>query len=250
MQYFVWVALAWTAQEAGLEEVVLLRSDDIRVRESAGLRLAGLPYSRVPALRKRAASEADVEVHARLMEAVRSVCDREATRLLGEGRVQESLVALASAEADGFLDDFVRRTKAEVETEIQSRLTESPCMEDCSWHLGQISEEFRAEYGPWGLGVLVDAVERQDPRIPAFALLREREEVLPWIVRSLRQGSPALRNDACALLHAMVFLDGKSVDAAETLTSALESLADDPAGDPGTRMRSRSLLDRLTGCGP
>lgn len=261
MKCFGWVALvagvAWAAADqdpvptVDERDVDLLRSTDIHLRESAGLRLASLSLSFVPALRRHAESESDLEVRERLMDAVRRICVRESERQLGEGRVEEALHAIAAAETDvEKVDDLVRRVKAGVEEELRIGFPTGPGRDECCWDLTLIADLIREDYGPWGIAVLLDCLERQDPQIPAFALLREWEDIAPCVVRALAQGSPARRNEACSLLHAMVFLDGKTLTADETLTQALQALTCQT--DPGTRQRSQELLDRLrpdTNCG-
>ena len=231
------------------EDLDALRSDDIRVRESAGLRLAALTPAAVPVLKRLAAADSDGEVRARLTEAVRTICLREGNRLLEAGRPEDALRALASASVDPDLEGLVRRAKKEVEEEIGGWFPDPFCADYCGPDIVQVAAEIRDRYGAWGAAVLMDCLEHQDPRIPAVALLRERDDLLPCLVRALRYGTPALKNEACSALHAMVFFDRKSVPGSGPLLEALRALADDPTGDVGTRIRSRNLLDRLIpGC--
>lgn len=261
MKCFGWIALAagtaWAVPDPSPQErdLELLRSGEIRTRESAGVRLASLPLSSVPALRRLAAAEDDVEVRERLCDAVRRICLREARQRMLEGRVEDALRALATAdvEAEG-IPDLIRRYKAEIEEELRGSFPAPPCRDECCEDLTQLADEVREDYGPWGTAVLLDCLERQDAQIPAFALLRERDDIVPCVVRAVVQGPPARRNEACTLLHAMVLLDGKSVHSDEALTRTLRALAGDRKIDPGVRDRSRELLDRLAsaanGCGP
>jgi hypothetical protein len=251
MQYLVALVLAAAARpQDGAPDlldraILLLRSDDIRVREAGERRLSRLPPADVPLLSRRARAESDIEVRSRLTGAARSIVDRESSRLLAEGRVEESLRVLATAEDDQDVEGCVLRLKKEAEAELRASFPETSCIDECCGDFPRIAEEIREIFGAWGTAVLLDCLEQQDVGIPAVRILREREDVLPCLLRALDHGSVALRDECCAVLYARVFVDGKPLRGSAGLRRSLQILADDPAADPGTRQKSRDLLEAL-----
>jgi hypothetical protein len=222
-----------------------LRSDDIRVRESAGRRLGDLPSDRLPVLRELLAGESDPEVRARVSEAMERISLREAERLYRTGRVEESLRWLAEGEGDDLeLDQSVYWTKQAVAEEIRAWFPGMPnCTDDYPPELSGAAVSIEERFGPWGTAVLLEALESEDTTIPAFGLLQELgDENLPALSYALERGSPQLQKDLCMVIHGMIFVRGRTPLDRSGLTVCLARMVDDAATDAGTRFRCRQLL--------
>jgi len=222
-----------------------LRSDDIRVREEAGRWLGELPSDRIAMLREALAGETDLEVRARVSEAMQRISLREAERLFREGRIEESLRWLAEGEGDGQeLDETIYWTKQAVAEEIRSWFPDMPnCTDDYPPELSGAAVWIEERFGPWGTAVLLEALESEDTTIPAFGLLQELgDENLPALSYALERGGPEFRKDLSRVIHGMIFVRGRTPLDRTGLAIELARMVDDAATEPGTRFRCRQLL--------
>jgi hypothetical protein len=221
-----------------------LRSEDIGVRERAELALADWPCSSLPLLTRLAARESDLEVRARIGSARQRVALREADRLLGEGRVEESLRLLAAAVAADDPEEFVHRTKRAVEEEIRSWFPDQPSMDDYPRDFGVAARTIEDSFGAWGTAVLIDALAKdEEGGIPAVGILQEMgADVVPCLVRALAQGGKVRTAEACSVLYARVFIQHAPLDDCPGLSLLLCAVATDPSADRDVRWRSRQVL--------
>jgi hypothetical protein len=227
------------------EALERLRSDDIRVREDAGRWLGELPSDRIAMLREALAGETDAEVRARVSEAMQRIALREAERLYGAGRIEESLRWLAEGDGDGQeLEETVYWTKQAVAEEIRSWFPGMPnCTDDYPPELSGAAASIEERFGPWGTAVLLEALESEDTTIPAFGLLLELgEEHLPALGFALERGGPQFRKDLCMVIHGMIFIRGRTPFDGCGLSVEFARMVDDATTDAGTRVRCRQLL--------
>jgi hypothetical protein len=222
-----------------------LRSDDIRVRESAGRRLGDLPSDRLPMLRELLAGESDPEVRARLSEAIDRISLREAERLYQAGRLEETLRWLAEGDGDDLqVNQSVYWTKQAVAEEIRAWFPGMPnCTDDYPPELSGVAVSIEERFGPWGTAVLLEALESEDTTIPAFGLLQELgDDNLPALGYALERGGPQLQKDLCMVIYGMIFVRGRTPLDRSGLTVCLARMVDDAGTDAGTRFRCRQLL--------
>jgi hypothetical protein len=196
-------------------------------------------------LREALAGETDPEFRARVSEAIGRIALREAERLYRAGRIEESLRWLAEGEEGGQeLDEVVYWTKQTVAEEIRSWFPGMPnCTDDYPPELSGAAVSIEERFGPWGTAVLLEALESEDPTIPAFGLLQELGDGnLPALGYALERGGPQLRKDLCMVIHGMIFVRGRTPPDRSGLAVELARMVDDPATDTGTRFRCRQLL--------
>lgn len=234
------------AQEEPEGRVDLLHSGDIRVREEAGCWLGQLSPSALPMLRQYAANESDLEVRFRLTQSIMTISEREAARLILEGKVDDSLPWLVPVSEGESPEDVVRETKQAVREELRRWFSESPCSDDFPRDMSVVASTVDDRFGPWGTAVLLDALAEDDGSFPAVSILQEMgRELLPCLLRALERGSVVFQREILYVLYGMASVQGRTLEESFRLELAVAAMIADPRMDAGTQTRGRDVLARI-----